>query len=115
MTDPALPPGKALEPLDERGRMTSAACDDEDGVVAADRADRFRQLRAVERGRERLGLADARADDDELLHVLDAPEEFAGGALERGERRLRIRRLGVRPLIGAVAGALHEAELLDVP
>ena len=32
---------------------------------------------------QRLRLPDAGADDDELLHALDAPEELAGGALER--------------------------------
>ena len=60
--------------------MTPAAGDDEDRVVAADGADGLTQLRAVERDGERLGLADARADDDELLHLIDAPEERGGGA-----------------------------------
>ena len=41
-------------------------------------------------------------------------EELAGGALERGERRLGIGRVEPGPLVRAVAGALHEAELLDV-
>ena len=58
---------------------------------------------AVERLGERLRLAPAGADDDELLHAIDAAQELGGGALERGERGLRVRRLGAGPLVGAVA------------
>ena len=47
------------------------------------------QLRAIDGDGERLGLPDAGADDDQLLHVVDALEELAGGALERGQRRRR--------------------------
>ena len=111
----------ALEPTAYvASRLTSAAAragvarDHENRVVAGDRADRFRQLRAIERVGQRLRLAAARADDDELLDALDAAQELGGRALERGERRLRVRRLGAGPLVGAVAGALDEAELLDV-
>src|SRR5438552_2290735 len=83
-------------------------------IAARDRADRFGQLRAVERDRERLRLADAGADDDELLDAIDPSEELGRGALERGARRLRIRRVDARPLVGAVARALHEAEIADI-
>ena len=91
-----------------------AARDHENRVVAGNRADHFRQAGAVERLGERLGLAPAGPDDDELLDAIDAAQEFVGGALERGERRLGVRRLGARPLVGAVAGALDQAELRDV-
>ena len=38
---------------------------------------------AVERLGQRLRLARPGADDDELLHALDAAEKLGGGALER--------------------------------
>src|SRR5262249_14688163 len=96
------------------GRAAGAAGDHEDRVVAGDRPYHFGQRRAVERLGERLRLATARADDDELLDALDTAQKFTGGALEQRHRRLRAARLGARALIGAVARALHEAEFLDV-
>ena len=68
--------------------------------------------RAIERLGQRLRLAAAGADDDELLDALDVAQELGGGALERGERGLGVRRVGAGPLVGAVAGALHQAEIL---
>src|SRR5262249_24619112 len=92
----------------------AAARDDEDGVVAGDRADGFLQAGAIERLGQRLRLAASGADDDELLNAIDAADEVAGGALQQRQRGFRIRRFGAGPLVGAVAGALHQAELLDV-
>jgi len=82
--------GVLLEALDEGRGAARAACDHENRVVAADRPDDLRQLRAVERDGQGLRLAAARPDDDELLNTLDAAQELGGGPLERGERRLRI-------------------------
>src|SRR5262249_29368618 len=65
-----------------------------------------RQLRAIERRRQRLRLTDAGADDDELLHALDAAQELGGGALERGGGGLRIGRLDAGAPDGAGAGAV---------
>src|SRR5205814_213021 len=48
------------------------------------------------------------------LAARDAADELAGGALERGEGRRRVRRLDAGPLVAAVAGALHQPELLDI-
>ena len=45
--------------------------------------------RAVERDGQRLRLAGAGPDDDQLLHPFDAPQELRGGALERRQRRFR--------------------------
>src|SRR4029079_3361558 len=59
-------------------------------------------------------LADARPDDDQLLHAVDAPEEFGGGALERRLRRVGIRGFAPGALVGAVAGPLDEPELRNV-
>src|SRR5262249_16207248 len=102
------------EPLRQRGGSARAARDDENRVVSRDRADHLGQLRAIERFGERLRLGAARADDDELLDALDPADELVGGPLQRGERRLGVRRLGAGALVGAVAGALPQAELLDV-
>ncbi len=63
---------------------------------------------------ERLRLPDAGAEDDELLDALDAAQELGRRALERRERRLGVRRVGAGPLVGAVARALDQPELLDV-
>ena len=81
--------GVRFEPLDQGGGALPSRAIDENRVVAGDRADRLRQLRAVERLGERLRLAAAGADDDELLHALDAAQELGGGALERGRARSR--------------------------
>src|SRR5262245_1797754 len=102
------------EPFDKRRRGAGAARDDENRVVAGDRADLFDQLRAVDRFGQRLCLSAAGPDDDELLHALDAAQERGRRPLERRQRRLRAGRLDARPLIRAVAGALDQAELLDV-
>src|SRR5262245_47714435 len=103
-----------LQSFDESRGAPCAAGDDENRVVAGDRSDFLRQLRPIDRFGERLRLAAPGADDDQLLHALDAAQERGGGALERAERRLRVRRLGARPLVGAVARALDQPELLDV-
>jgi len=60
------------------------------------------------------GLSAAGADHHQLLHAIDAEQELGSGALERNQRRFRIGRLGAGALIGAVTGALDEAELGDV-
>src|SRR5438067_2673558 len=122
---PPAPPARAarparslrrivLQPPGQRAGAARAARDDQNRVVAADGSDHLRQLRAIERDRERLRLARTGSHDDELLHALDAAQELGRRALERGERRLGIARVRARPLICAVAGLLHEAELLDV-
>ena len=109
-----LQPRVGLEPLHERRRAAIVARDDENRVVAGDRADRLRQLRAVDGERQRLRLPGSGANDDELLHAIDAPQEARRRALERVERELRTGHVDALPLIGAVAGALDEPELLDV-
>src|SRR5262249_46234712 len=103
-----------LQPLDERRGGAAAAGDDENRVVAGDRPDRVGQLCAIERQRERLRLADAGADDDELLHAIDAAQELGGRALEGEQRGFRIGGFGAGTLVRAVARAFDEAELLDV-
>src|SRR5205814_9109796 len=103
-----------FEPPDERRRAPPVARDDENRVVAGDRADRFGELRAIDRERERLRLPDAGSDDDQLLNALGAPQEFGARPFERRARRLRVRRIDARALIGAVARALDEPKRLDV-
>src|SRR6266851_8355559 len=103
-----------LEPLDQRAGTARAARDHENRVVARNRADRFRQPRAIERFGQCLRLPAAGPDDDELLDAFHAAQELGRRTLERGQRRLRIRGFRSGPLIRAVAGALHEPELLDV-
>src|SRR5580765_1162286 len=106
--------GVHLEPLREGGGALAVASDDEDGVVSGNRADGFDQLRAVERLGQRLRLAAASAEHDELLDALDAPQKRRGGALERRPRHLGTRRLETWPLICTITSALDEAEIGDV-
>src|SRR6266540_510484 len=103
-----------LEPPGERRGAPRVARDDKNRVVAADGADGFGELRAVDRDRQRLRLAGAGADDDELLDPFHAAKKRGGGTLERRQRRGGRRFVGTHPLIRAVARALDEAELLDV-
>ena len=111
---------RSFAPAYSLSRLTSAAAprrvarDDQNRVVAGDGADRLGEARAVERLGQRLRLAAAGADDDQLLHALDLLQELGGGALERRQRRLRVGAFRRRPLVGAVAGALDQAELGDV-
>src|SRR5262249_21778394 len=50
----------------------------------------------------------------ELLHALDAAQEARRRALERGARQFRADRFEPGPLVGAVTGALDQAEICDV-
>ena len=52
--------------------------------------------------------------DEQLLDAFDPAQELGGRALERGERRLRIRRVGARTLVGAVPRAFDQPEIRDV-
>src|SRR5262245_20268596 len=113
-SDHLLSPRVFLELLHERGGALRVARNHENRVVAADGAHRLRQLRAIDGDCERLRLADAGPDDDELLHAVDALQIFLRRALERGERGFRVGGVRAGALVRAVAGALHEAELLDV-
>src|SRR5262245_49828757 len=61
------------ETFHQRRRGAGAAGDDEDRVVPANRAHFLGQLRPVDGLGQRLRLAAAGADDDELLDALDAP------------------------------------------
>ena len=67
----------------------AVAADDEDRVVAGNRADRFVELGAIERLGQRLRLAASGAEHDELLHAFDTAQERRRGALERRARQSR--------------------------
>src|SRR5437879_2763649 len=82
-----------LEAFDERRGAARPARDDENRVVAGNRADRLVESGPIERLGEHLRLASARAHDDQLLHALDAAQEISGRALERRQRGLGIGRL----------------------
>src|SRR4029077_15845009 len=103
-----------FEPFGQRGGAARVAGNHEDRIVAANRADRFGELRAIDGKGERLRLADAGPDDNQVLDVLDALEKLGGGALERDQRRGGADTGAPGPLVGAIARALDEAELLDV-
>ena len=105
---------EVFETLRQRRRPARAARDDEDRVVAGDGADGLGQARAVERLGQRLRLAAAGPHDEELLDALDPAQKLGGRALERGQRRLRIRRVGARTLVGAVPRPLDQPEIRDV-
>ena len=78
-----------LETLDERGGAAPAACDNKDGVVAGNGADSLGQTGAIERFCQDLRLAASGPDDHQLLHALDAAQEFQRRPLEHTERGLR--------------------------
>src|SRR5580765_6832756 len=103
-----------LQPLEERGRRAAATGDDQDRVVAGDGPDDFREPGSVERFGKRLRLAAAGPDDHELLDALDVADEIGGGTLEGAQRRFGVGGVGAGALVCTVAGALHEAEVLDV-
>ena len=73
----ALQTGVHFEPLHKSCRAAVVARNHEDGVVAGNRADGFGKLGPVDRQRERLRLARAGAQHDELLHAIDASESSA--------------------------------------
>ena len=106
--------GVFAEALREGGGAAAVLGDDQNRVIAGDRADGLGRTRAVDGHGERLRLAGAGADDDQLLHAIDLPQVFTGGALERFPHGVGVERFDARPLIGAVAGALDQAELLDI-
>src|SRR5258706_8356365 len=109
-----LQPRVRLEPFDERRRAAIVSRNDEDRVVARDRADRLRQLGPVDRQRQILRLAGTGAHDDELLRAIDPSQETRSRPLEGVERELRARDLDALTLVRAVARPLHQPELLDV-
>src|SRR5947208_3756326 len=71
-----------LEAFDERRGAARPARDDENRVVAGNRADRLVESGAIERLGEHLRLSPARAHDDQLLDALDAAQEVRSRALE---------------------------------
>ena len=73
---------QSFETFRQRGGPAHVARDDQNGVVAANGPDSFRQLRPIDRDGQGLGLPDAGADDDQMLDVVDPLEELAGGPLE---------------------------------
>ena len=70
-------------------RLTSARArrasrrDDENGVVAGQRADHFRQVRRIDGHAEQLRLAWAGAQHHQLLHAIDAGQIVGGGAMQK--------------------------------
>ncbi len=64
--------------------------------------------------RERLRLPHAGPHDNQLSAPLHALKKLSRTALERAERRRGACGQLARPLVGAVAGTLHQAEFLDV-
>ena len=97
-----------------RSAAPPAAGDDQDRVVACDGPHDFREPRSVERFGKRLRLTAAGPDDHELLDALDVADEIRRGTLEGAQRRFRVGGVGAGALVCAIAGALHEAEVLDV-
>src|SRR2546427_5039394 len=80
-----------FEAFDERGRPLAVARDDQNGVIPGNRADRFLQLRAIERFTQRLRLPSAGPQDDELLPAFDTPQERRGCPFERRSSQFRAR------------------------
>src|SRR5207245_2326725 len=107
-------PSVLLQAADERGSPAVVARHDQNRVVAGNRSDRFGQLRAIDGGGERLRVARGSPDYDEVAHANNAPEELRRGMFEGRARIGRADPVGAGPLIRAVAGALHQAEIFDV-
>src|SRR5690606_15259501 len=88
--------------------------DDQDRVVAGERADDLAEPGAVDGAGGRVGLPGTGAEDDQLLHAVDAGDELGDAAAEARESGAVARRRPGGLLIGADARALDQAELLDV-
>jgi len=87
---------------------------DQNRVIAGDGADGFWQSGTIDRERKRLRLPGAGPHHHHLLDTVDAGEEFRGRTLERGQDRGWRPRVNAGTLIGAVAGALDQPQVLDV-
>ena len=74
---PTLPGARELT------RVVISSKDDEDRIVAADRADDVGHLGAVERNGQRLRLSRIGSQHDELMNRLHASEELGDGAPKR--------------------------------
>src|SRR5260221_8160661 len=109
-----LPLDPLVELPREDLRLAIAAANHEDGVLAADRADHFRQPRPVDGFGQRLRLRRLGAQDDELLHHVelaqgaghDTPEDGAGvgGGGPFPHRGARVIPIGRRLYQAAIAG-----------
>ena len=88
--------------------------DEQDRVIASDRADHLRQLYTVDRQSERLGLTRVSSDHQELLHLVDPAQILPDGTPDRSVSAPSYAPRGTRPSVGPVGGALDKLELLDI-
>src|SRR4029453_17399749 len=108
------PTCETLQTPRQRCRATRIPCDDENRIVALNRTNRLRQLRAINRLGKSRGLPSSGAKNDELLHAIRAAEELSCSALERRKSRFRVPFVFPGPSVRAVARALDQPQLFDV-
>src|SRR5262245_34477616 len=108
------PTCETLQTPRQRCCATRIPGDDENRVVALNRSNRLRQLRAINRLGKSRSLALSRATHDELLHTIRAAKNLSRSALERRKSRFRVPVVFPRPSIRAVARAFDQSQLLDV-
>jgi hypothetical protein len=112
---PMLLGGKLLEALRQHGGATGIPRDDENRVIARDRASGLWQMRPVDRQGQRLRLTDTGPQDNELLDALYPLQVLTRGALERRPRGGRRGGVGRGPSIRTISRLLDQAQLRDVP
>ena len=100
----------------ERLSLAFTAADDQDRVVAANRADDVRDADAVERNGQRLGLSGIGPQHDKLLHRLESSKELGDSAAQhRFGTAMRVSLSRAGPPVRAVSGPLHQSEITDIP
>ena len=107
--------GELLEALRQHRGATGIARDDENRVIARDRAGGLRQMRPVDRQGQRLRLPDTGPQNDELLDAFHLLQVLARGALKGRAGGRRRGGIGRGPPIGAVSRLLDQPQLRDVP
>src|SRR5579871_165126 len=101
------------KPRFDVGRRCRPTTHEENRVIAGNRARNLGEPGSIDPLGHALRLAPVGANDDERVHPLDAADE-------RGERppqliaRRRRGSIGSRSHVGAVAGSLHEPQLLEI-
>ena len=101
------------QPFGDCQPLAGSPCDDQDGVVAGDRADHFRPAGLIDRCRQRPGTARDRPDDEQRAHAVQPDEQRRGQLAEPWPdgRVSSLRPVGRHPAFGD----LGEPELPQVP
>ncbi len=94
-------------------RCGRAAADEENRVVAGDRAGHFGELRAIDPLRQTLRLPAVRAKDQQRIDPLVSPQQGRHRTPQLISSR-RLRPLAARPDVGTITGPFDEPYLLEI-